>query len=102
MIVLYRNDCEHCKDRLPSIVAQAEHDQTMRVAFIEVSSGRTAGVRILDLSDHQKVRMVMGRLDTSHDWFVETPTVIRLRDGVVLSNRLEEGSVSIASHSEKP
>jgi len=83
LVVLYQHDCSHCQGLIPRVRAWAIREPEARVALVEVPPyASPADFGAGEPTSGQK-RVVAGRLSGSHDWFVQTPTLIELQDGVV-------------------
>ena len=81
-MVLYHHDCSRCQEVVPQYEARA------RVAESELAAPRIAliavpphGAPMWPFAPGPSCRQ--GRLDESKNWFVTTPAVLRLEDGVV-------------------
>jgi hypothetical protein len=73
VVLLHRHDCPACQEKVPKYEQRATAGE--RVALIEVPPYG-------DVSRQIKA-CHYGRLRADHNWFVETPIEIRLRDGIV-------------------
>jgi len=83
IVVLYHLGCASCQEAIPKYEKlarqSAEHAGSPRVALIEVPAyGEAKSVRL-----PSDVPWVLGRLSKQKEWFVETPTVLLLRNGLV-------------------
>jgi hypothetical protein len=82
LVVLYHHDCPICREVVPAYEAKArvgESDPTApRVAFLAVPPH---GAPLWQFAPGRSC--LKGRLTESKEWFVVTPAVIRLQDGVV-------------------
>jgi len=88
-VVLYHHDCPHCERRVPEMERQARqlaarHGGT-KVAMVELAPYAPAGRSLLSPDSP----CLTGRVNDLRDWFVGTPTVLTLMEGVVLD--AEEG-----------
>lgn len=83
VVLLYHHDCPQCREVLPqyeSLASIVGDESTPNVALVEVPP---FGPREnLPLS-----RAHRARLRDTKDWFVQTPTEIRLNDGTVIAVR---------------
>ena len=84
-VVLYHHDCPHCQERLPEFERQAREEGRTRgftsMAMLELPPYAPTG-RSLVPAD---TSCLTGRVSDVRDWFVETPTVVMLKDGTVVS-----------------
>lgn len=82
LVVLYHHDCTRCRDMVPAYeeraLATASDPAEPRVAFLAVPPH---GTPLWRFAPHSSSRQ--GRLTASKEWFVRTPAVLRLQDGVV-------------------
>lgn len=84
IVILYRHDCPVCRKEVPRYVRMAEKtaaDPTApRITFVEIPPyGNLGGLIPPDVS------CLRGQLSQSHQWFVETPVVMKMNNGVVTS-----------------
>ena len=97
-LVLYRNACGGCTEEVPRHERQADEwaaaGRDERVALVSVPPHAAAAD---DLPSGASAAVV-GRLDDRRDWFVRTPTVVRLVDGVVVGD--PPATVAVASSRE--
>jgi thiol-disulfide isomerase/thioredoxin len=82
IVVFYSNECETCHKAIP-LYDQMSRDMTgnedsMRFAFIEVPP--YASKQSLVPADSPVLR---GKLDSSKKWYMQTPVVVVLKDGLV-------------------
>lgn len=81
VVLLYHHDCPQCREVLPKYERLAQDCRNEAVALIEISP----------FIRHNDAGMtgvaVHGRLANTRDWFVQTPTEIRLNDGMVTAVR---------------
>jgi hypothetical protein len=82
LVVLYHHDCPRCREIVPAFEAKARaaaaNPTAPRIAFLAVPPH---GIPLWSFAPGSACRQ--GRLTASKEWFVGTPTVIRLQDGVV-------------------
>lgn len=78
VVLLYHHDCPQCREVLPEYEHMAQGDSGEGVALIEVPPFGTYGSVSHGLAQR-------GRLQETKDWFVQTPTELRLDGGVVTS-----------------
>lgn len=72
IVVFHRHGCPLCAELISAIGARTSN--TEQIALVEVPPyGET----------HLPPGVRAGRLSESHRWFIETPHVVRLRDGIV-------------------
>jgi hypothetical protein len=88
-LVLYHYDCPHCKAKLPEYERQAREESLRKgitsVAMIELPPYAPPGLSPLPPSGPY----VRGAVSNVRDWFVETPTVVVIKDGVVVRGVLD-------------
>ena len=95
-VMLYHDGCPGCREAVPAFVAEAGKRKRERKAgapgmvLIEVPPYRGG-------SAAAKGACTYGQLSDKRDWFVETPTVVQLRDGKVLSAKEGDGSEKIVN-----
>jgi hypothetical protein len=78
IVLLHRHDCPDCQAAVPQYETLASSTGNKRVALIEIppyAEARHAA--------HSPC--LVGRLSADHEWFVQTPVEITLRDGVVVA-----------------
>lgn len=85
-VVLYRHDCPDCLRALPVYESRA------RDLAAERSEERVALIQVPPLTEEAPpvtlpTSCALGSLESSKSWFVETPAVISLQDGVVVDAR---------------
>ncbi len=82
IVVLYHSDCSKCQDALPTYELMARQraylPDTPGVALIEVQRGGRQLAKRCPSCSH-------GRLTEDRKWLVETPTVVVLLNGAVVS-----------------
>lgn len=80
VVVLHQAGCPRCEELIHEFSQANEHngrESVCHTAFIELPD--RPGIR----GDSRLDGCLSGRLDTSRDWFVTTPTALKLRDGIV-------------------
>ena len=83
-VVLYRDGCPHCQEGLPHYRRRAmEEDRrgSPPTAFIELPPYAPAA----DAPPDAAAACLSGRVSDARDWFIETPTILVLSDGLVLA-----------------
>lgn len=75
IVLLYRHDCLLCEEKLRQYEQRAAAGE--RIALVEVPPFGEFG--------HREKAGYYGRLIEDHQWFVQTPLEIRLRDSVVMT-----------------
>jgi hypothetical protein len=84
LIMLYHHDCPSCAEAIPKIEQMAKDMQSnedfLRFALIEVPPYGPKGTGPVS-SD---TSCVLGKLDTSMEWFVTTPAIVLKKDTNVL------------------
>jgi hypothetical protein len=83
-IILYRHDCYECREEVPKFQEKAQENAGQYdgggMAFVEMPPyGKT------DELIPPQSPCLSCRLNDAHDWFVQTPVVIRVNDGVVIA-----------------
>ncbi|MDD4890862.1 MAG: hypothetical protein PHU85_13155 [Phycisphaerae bacterium] len=81
LVVLVHDGCAGCRALVPDLAAKAR----------AVGPGRIAKVALIHMPPHTEASefvykdalFLNGQIDSSRDWFVQTPAVLRLRDGRV-------------------
>lgn len=85
LVVLYRSDCDHCQRAVPKYEQLARQNKMAAgspgVALIEMPPYADAGQQLVG-PDSAAVR---GKLSDKHEWFAQTPVVIKLVDGKVVA-----------------
>ena len=95
VVLLYHHDCPQCREVLPEYEQMAQSDSGEGVALIEVPPFGAYG----SLASHGSAQR--GRLQETKDWFVQTPTELRLDGGLVTAVQGAESlghGEEIASH----
>ena len=77
-ILFYRKDCEHCHELMEVFFAGSLAVQTTAVAVPEKGGYPTTG-----LMDFACGECRLAELPKGVDWFLQTPVLVRLSDGVV-------------------
>src|SRR5216683_2726847 len=81
--LLYRYDCPVCQEEIEHYkrlaLSASPNQPTRRIAFLEVPPFPSEGQAVLS----QDSRWVLGHLTKEKQWFVETPVVVSLAEGVV-------------------
>jgi hypothetical protein len=82
-VVLYHHDCSRCQEVIPGyeLLARRRSDRPVlpRIALVEVPPYAGPG----EGPARDASACALGRLRDSHEWFVQTPAVISLLDGIV-------------------
>jgi hypothetical protein len=82
VVVLYRHDCPHCQRTVPQCAAHARELAARtgtRVALVEMPPYAESPAWLGDGIS----TCVLGRLSDSRLWFVRTPVILTVEDGVV-------------------
>lgn len=83
LIVLYQYDCDHCIETIPYLEAEGvrleEATSGQGLAMIEIAPYANPGEEPIP-ADMDCLR---GRLSDRRDWFVETPAIIEVDNGIV-------------------
>jgi len=77
-ILFYRLDCEHCHELMEVFFADGVPLPTTAVAVPERDGFPTEGVQPFACGDCR-----MAELPAGTDWFLQTPVLVRLTDGIV-------------------
>ena len=88
-LVLYRHDCPHCMEEVPKYERWArEHAGDLDAPHVALIEMPPYGIPIVkpDPGDVVSLSPLRGRLDDTKEWFVQTPVVLSLRDGIVLAD----------------
>lgn len=103
LVMLYHHDCPACRklfDGRAELAARLQRNG-LRLAFVEI------GLSEVGVNESDQDAFVWGRLVDTRHWFVETPSAVFVRDGVVASvltrtelqnTRLVESSVPRQMH----
>jgi len=81
-VILYRHDCPNCREELSRLRDRLKGTEPPRMAFVELppyGAGRAAFLP-------EGKNIVLGKLDESKSWFVETPAILSLDGGIVRSS----------------
>lgn len=79
IVMLVHHDCDHCIVAVPKYEAIAAEHFGAKLAIIEMPPYAQPGEVLPITADVS----LTGKLDTSRDWFAETPVAILLKDGIV-------------------
>lgn len=81
VVMMYHNDCPNCVEAIPDYeVLAAEYEGSINFAFIEIPPyGKPEDSIISDDS-----QVLVGRMDDSKNWMIQTPRVILLVDSQVI------------------
>jgi hypothetical protein len=77
-IIFYRKDCEHCHELMEVFFSGSLRVPTTAIAVPERDGFPTENVQPFACSECQ-----MAELPAGIDWFLQTPVLVRLADGVV-------------------
>lgn len=77
-ILFYRKDCEHCHELMEIYFANGDQLPTTAVAVPERTGFPTVGVQPFVCAGCRKAELPAGV-----DWFLQTPVLVRLANGVV-------------------
>jgi hypothetical protein len=101
-VVLFHHDCPECRKELPAL------QEKVRQLASKPGAGKTALVEMPPYGEAGKnlvasnTPCTVGKLSDVRDWFVMTPTVIELSDGVVLSAKEGDSEVQVAGARREP
>ena len=79
--MLRRNGCVDCERFWPNIVQLARERKTT-LAVLDISSGQLP-VDSRELPYPNDIRIVYGRASPEYIWYMETPVVLELHQGIV-------------------
>jgi hypothetical protein len=84
VVVLYSSECDTCHDAIP-LYEQMSRDMTdnadtIRFAFIEIPPYGSQQDRLVS----PDTPCLTGRVDASKDWYIKTPLVVVLQDGLLV------------------
>jgi thiol-disulfide isomerase/thioredoxin len=86
IVVFYSNSCETCHEAIPlydkTCREQAGNADSLRFAFIEIPPYASAKDDIVPVG----TPCLRGRLDSSKKWYIQTPLVVVMADGVVVKS----------------
>ena len=103
--VLVHDSCEGCQALIPKLADRARAvrpAQCAKIALILVpENGKSQYDALKELVSHDAL-FLKGRLDGSHEWLAATPTVMQLRDGVVMSVLIAQGEEARAKAAAGP
>ena len=77
-LLFYRKDCEHCHELMEIFFAEESPLPTTAVAVPERAGFPTVGIQPFVCAGCR-----LAELPAGIDWFLKTPVVVRLSDGVV-------------------
>jgi len=89
-VLLYNRGCTACLNEIATFEERAERaagSEASRYALVDVSGPEE---RILHELASPASRCALGQLSDLHDWFVKTPAILGLRDGVVVSVKMPD------------
>ncbi len=82
-VVLHRAGCSGCRILVPQLQTRALNDASFHLALVELPANPAEfGIGAIG-GNLREDPVAIGRLNDAHQRFVQTPTVILLRDGVV-------------------
>ncbi len=90
-VVLYHHDCPRCQEAIRQVLAGSIelHQAILGIALVELPP---YGDDLVNSdSVHLGTAFLQTRLSNSHDWFVETPTIFELQEGIVASVEKSQG-----------
>ena len=79
-VIIYSNDCDHCRQFVPQAVAQATSSGA-QYAFVELPPFARPGAELIAVSSGLKLL----RLSDKHEWFAQTPILMQMQNGLVTS-----------------
>ena len=84
VVVFYSSECETCHDAIPLYEQMsrdmAGNDDFMRFALIEIPPYSSQQHNLVSAD----TLCLTGRVDSSKDWYMKTPLIVLLQDGIVL------------------
>ena len=86
IVVFYSTECEACHDAIPLYDKMsrdmAGNKDSMRFAFIEIPPYASEQDSFVPVD----TPCLTGRLDSSKDWYIQTPLVVVVQDGLVVKS----------------
>ncbi len=86
-VILVHHDCERCRETVSDMLKSDVPREEGSIALIETPPYAPAELWPNVLGDQPPEngarRVVLGRLSAEHDWFVETPLLFALEEGIV-------------------
>jgi hypothetical protein len=79
IVMLVHHDCDHCIAAVPKYETFAATHPDSKLAIVELPPYAQPGEELPITADVS----LIGKLDTSRDWFATTPVAIYLTDGIV-------------------
>jgi len=101
LVVLYDEECSHCKTLVPEVIEWAIAEPKARVIFLSLTSNARTNQGLVVIPDKLRDRLVAGHLDDSHSWFARTPALIALNSGIVVREEWPKRFVDIAGLGQK-
>ena len=99
-VVLFHHDCEDCKALIDRLAGEARKPGARRnrprLAVVEIPKYGP----LPESLEARNSAVLVGKLDSTREWFVPTPTVLELHDGVVTSVR--EGTGPVVTQASTP
>lgn len=83
LVVLYRHDCSHCQEVVPKIRIRAADEPGDKVLLVEMPPYGSPSEQLIGQSVQNPGGLIVGRLNNAREWFVDTPSLIELENGVV-------------------
>jgi hypothetical protein len=77
-VIFYRKDCEHCHELMELFFTDGLQFPTTAIAVPERNGFPTEGVQPMPCSE-----CLQAELPAGCDWFMQTPVLVRLENGVV-------------------
>jgi hypothetical protein len=91
-VVLYHHDCPHCQEKVPEFQRRARQESlrsgASSMAMIELPPYAPAGESLVSPDSG----CLTGRVSDVRDWFVETPVILTLDNGIVVAAQAGEGT----------
>jgi hypothetical protein len=86
IVVLYNTGCDTCHDAIPLYDKMgrdmASNRDSIRFAFIEIPPYASEQDNLVSVD----TPCLRGRLDSSKNWYIQTPLVVVIRDGLVVKS----------------
>ncbi|MFI4860150.1 MAG: MauE/DoxX family redox-associated membrane protein [Phycisphaerales bacterium JB063] len=80
-VILFRSDCPHCREIMPEMIREAQLAGE-QIALVEMPPFASPH-RVWWPASGQG--LWVGRISDRYDWFIQSPGIVELRDGVVVS-----------------
>lgn len=85
-LVIYSNDCDHCRQLIPAFLTQSTITNQQPLAFVELPPYAPPGQELVPATPS----LLRLRLTAAHEWFAQTPVLIHLENGIV--RQIQQGN----------